>query len=394
MIKSFPTLRQLGLLIAFGCLVAIAARPASAQSAPPPGLTFTQILPRQTIYDYSANPCPEKYYPDGPARAFQRADGAFALLAEELDNWQLVGSSPFTLKVSCPSILSSSQYGLLNRGMTGIQATYTEDGQTIYAFAGQDLSPLNEALGCQDDGNGNCWLNDIEAVTSTDRGDSYSFTSSTNGDVAALSHTLSTTMTSPDGFFSSSNIVKRGGYYYMLSFVQNNYSKQSRTCLLRTDNLADPTSWLGYDGSGFTVTLQPLADPTAIPCAAVGANSLLGTVESVNYVPRKGIYVAVFQATLQLAGDAAPVPGAYYSTSPDLVSWTPPQFLLNLPRAAGVDSKTEVDLYPVLLDPFSKTRNFETIDSLTPVLVFTVEHLDNGAGTLDRDLVGVPLLMQ
>ena len=385
-------LRRLGLLLAFGVLVL--GRPALAQTTPLPSLSFRQILPKQTIYDYSANPCPEKYIPDGPAHAFVRADGKYVLEAEEDDNWQLVGDSPFSLQLSCPSILSSSSYGLLNRGETDIQATYTEDGQTIFGFAGQDLSPIDEALGCVDLGTGNCWQNDIEAVVSQDGGNSFAFTSPGNGNVAALTHTPSTTQVSQEGYFNSSNIVKRDGFYYMLVFVDDTATQQQRTCLLRTNNLSDPGSWLGYDGSGFTATTQPVPGSDAIPCAAVGAGSLYDTTTSLSFIPRKGIYVAVFQTRLQLAGDATVVPGAYYSTSADLVNWTPPQRLMALPQLPGVDSLTEATAYPVLLDPFSRTRNFETIDSSTPVLVFTDIHLLDGNGTLDRDLVGIPMLMQ
>ncbi len=393
MIGFRPPLLQLGVSLAFAGLAAIAARPAAAQTAPLPSLTFQQILPKQVIYDYATNPCPEKYIPDGAAHGFVRADGKFVLQAEEDDNWQLVGDSPFSLQVSCPSILSSSSYGLLTRGETDIQATYTEDGQTIYGFGSQDLSGLDEAIGCVDLGTGNCWQNDIEAVVSTDGGNSFAFTSTGNGNIASLTHRLSTTQTGETGYFNSSNIVKRDGDYYMLVFVDDNATQQQRTCLLRTDNLADPTSWRGYDGSGFTATTQPTQGSRAIPCAAVGAGQLLGTVTSLSFIPSKGIYVAVFQYTLQLAGDAAPVPGAYYSTSADMVNWTATQRLLTMPSITGAGSTTEATAYPVLLDPFSKTRNFETIDSNTPVVVFTDIHVVNGAETLDRDLAGIPVRM-
>ena len=225
-------------------------------------------------------------------------------------------------------------------------------------------------------------------------GNDFAFTSAANGDVAALTHALSTSQISQEGYFTSSNIVKRGGYYFMLVAVNNTPTQRSQTCLLRTGNLADPTSWRGYDGSGFTAATQPVAGSDATPCAAVGAGSLHDTVTSLSFIPRRNIYVAVFQTRLQLAGDAAAVPGAYYSTSADLVDWTPPQRLMALPQQPGIDSQTEVDAYPVLLDPFSRTRNFETLDSGTPVLVFTAIHVANGGVTLDRDLVGVPMVMQ
>ena len=378
----------------------VAARSAPALAAPSPAstlpsVTFTQILPRQTFYSYDANPCPEKYFPDGPIRAFRRADGNFVVDNNENDDFQLVGSTPFDLQVSCPSILSSAQYGSLVRGQTGIEATYTEDGQTIYALAGQDLSALDEAIGCVDQGTGNCVEDDIEAVVSTDMGNSFSFTSSGNGDVAALTHTLSASQPSTEGYTNTSNIIKRNdGFYYLLTSVADAYAAQGRTCLIRTNNLADPTSWRGYDGSGFNAVLQPSGNgPSPISCANIG-NGNLPAVSSLSFIPRKNIYVAVFQAQLQLAGDSAPISGAYYSTSADLLNWTQVQRLQALPHFPGVDSLTESDNYPVLIDPFSRTRNFETIDSPTPVLVYTLEHLIDGRGTLDRDLVAVPFLMQ
>ena len=281
------------------------------------------------------------------------------------------------------------------RGQTGIEATYTEDGQTIYALAGQDLSALTAAIGCVDQGTGNCVQDDVEAVVSTDMGNSFSFTSAGNGDVAALTHTLTTNQPGTEGYTGTSNIIKRNdGFYYLLTSVVEYYAAQGRTCLIRTNNLADPGSWRGYDGSGFNAVLQPTGNgPSPIPCANVGGGNI-PSVSSLSFIPRKGIYVAVFQAQLRLSGDSAPVSGAYYSTSADLLNWTPTQRLMALPHFPGVDSMTESDNYPVLIDPFSQTRNFETIDSETPVMVYTLEHLIEGRGTLDRDLVAVPFLMR
>ena len=400
MITNHYPLRRLGRRRARAGRGAVAVRSTPALAAPSPGftlpsVTFTQILPRQTFYSYDANPCPEKYFPDGPIRAFRRADGNFVVDNNENDDFQLVGSTPFDLRVSCPSILSSAQYGSLVRGQTGIEATYTEDGQTIYALAGQDLSALTEAIGCVDQGTGNCWQGDVEALVSTDMGNDFSFTSSGNGDVAALTHTLTTNQPSTEGYNGTSNIIKRSdGFYYLLTSVVDAYAAQSRTCLIRTNNLADPGSWRGYDGSGFNAVLQPTGNgPSPIPCANVG-NGNLPAVSSLSFIPRKGIYIAVFQGALQLAGDSAPVSGAYYSTSVDLLNWTQIQRLMALPHFPGVDSLTESDNYPVLIDPFSQTRNFETIDSETPVLVYALEHLIDGRGRLDRDLVAVPFRMQ
>ena len=379
--------------LASGAIIAMLGHAALGATTPPPSVTLTSFLPRQTIYNWSANPCAEKYIPDGPARAFRRADGKLVLMAEELDNWEMVGTNPFDLQLSCPSIMSSKDYGETVRGMVGIQATYTEDGQTIYGFAGQDLSPVNEARGCVDQGNGNCWLNDITGVVSRDMGQTFSFTSPTNGDVAALSHTLSNAMPTLLGYFTSSNILKKDGYYYML-VPANHYQTDERECLMRTNNLADPTSWRAYDGSGFTVVMQPVNGSTQIPCTAVGVNAIYQMVTSFNYIPAKGLYIAIYQGALKLAGDAAPVPAAYYSTSPDMINWGAPKRLMPMQWDARVPGTTEVTAYPVLIDPFSKSRNFETIDSNTPVVVFTAIKLFNQGVTMNRNLVAQPFMMQ
>ncbi len=383
--------------LALACLAlaVLPSRRAAAQSPPPPTLSFTQIYPRQTLFDYATDACPVKNIPDGPVRAFKRADGKFVLVNNTFNNWQMVGSTPFDLTPQCASVLPYDGA----RGQSGIDGTYTEDGQTIYGVTGQDLSVLNFANGCQDKYDGNCWQNDIEGIVSTDGGNNYSYTSSYNGNVAALTHTLSNSQPGSEGFFGSSNIVKRGGYYYMIAFAEDAYATGAakyHNCLLRTSNLADPTSWRGYDGSGFTAPLQPNGSgPGPIQCVDVGIGSLVNSVNSLSFITSKGVYIAVTEARLQLAGDKAPVSGAYYSTSPNLINWSPTKRLMAMPLIQGVDSTTEADFYPTLIDPFSRSRNFETIDSNTPVLVYTLMHLGyNSSGTLNRDLMAVPLMMR
>ena len=395
MIRITPKSGSVASLLVLSALALAAPRAASAAAAPARApVEFYQLpIPRQTIFNGAADPCPIQYFPDGPPRPFRRADGRISLVNNENDDFQLVGDNPFDLRVVCKPILSSAQYGSLVRGQVGIGAVYTEDGNTVYALAGQDLSALNMALGCTDQFNGNCWQGGVSLLVSKDMGNDYAFTSSGNNDVAALTHTLTTTQPSTEGYTGVSNIVKRNGLYYAFFTPINAYAGgQSHTCLARTADLADPTSWRAFDGSGFNASLQPAGNgPSPIPCADIGGGNIAG-ISSLSYIPRKGLYIAVTQARLQLAGDAAPVPGAYYSTSPDLFGWSPVKRLMYLPHL-GTDSMTESDNYPALVDPFSRTRNFETIDSATPVLLYVLEHLDQGRGTLDRDVVAVPLLM-
>ena len=59
------------------------------------------------------------------------------------------------------------------------------------------------------------------------------------------------------GFFEPSNILSSAGYYYSLLHVEaKNAQTQWGACLMRTDDLADPASWRGWDGSAFSIVLD------------------------------------------------------------------------------------------------------------------------------------------
>jgi hypothetical protein len=88
------------------------------------------------------------------------------------------------------------------------------------------------------------------------------------------------------------------------------------------------------------------------------------------------------------------VPGFYYSQSPDLVQWRPPRRIMRAPTRPRTDDPNLFMSYPSLLDPQSASRNFETLDSEDPVLLFTVQHLERGRGTMNRDLRYVPLRVE
>ena len=110
-----------------------------------------------------------------------------------------------------------------------------------------------------------------------------------------------------------------------------------------------------------------------------------------NYITSAGVWVAVFADRRKLPGDDAPVPGFYVSTSKDLLKWTTPSRIKASPTRPRVDSHDILTSYPSIIDPGSQSPNFDTIDSSNPVLLYTVQHLKNGQGTMNRDLAYVPL---
>ena len=58
----------------------------------------------------------------------------------------------------------------------------------------------------------------------------------------------------PHGYFTPSNIVRTGdGYFYTMFRAQPKGPQQLGTCMMRTRNLSDPTSWRAWNGTAFAV---------------------------------------------------------------------------------------------------------------------------------------------
>ncbi|TDH61327.1 hypothetical protein E2C06_17645 [Dankookia rubra] len=369
--------------LAAGLVMALGA-PAAAQ---PVGLTPAGG-PR-TLYRWATDRCEDEFIPDAPARAFRRADGRMALLATHRENWMLLGDDFATLRPDCRSVLRSSAQG---SGELWIEATYTRDGREVVALVSQDLSLRVRAAGCdRRDLPGRCWLNNILAARSADMGQSFALVPGPSGMVATLGDHYPAEARSRHGVFTTSNIVRHAGAYYMVAYLQAEARQPPGNCLFRTEDPFVPASWRGWDGRDFALDLS--GPGGGRPCVALAPQVLQSEVRSLTYVPGRGVWLAVFRGRLRLEGDAAPVPGFYYAQSRDLLAWEAPRRLWAAPTEARRDDATRVTNYPSLLDPASASRNFETLDSGRPVLLFTVQHLRQGQGSMDRDLQYLPLRM-
>jgi YD repeat-containing protein len=242
-----------------------------------------------------------------------------------------------------------------------------------------------------------CWYNSITSATSTDAGASYSHAPAPTHLVASAPYQY-VPDAGPSGLFTPSNIVSGpGGYYYSLLQAESNQSQQVGTCVMRTQNLADPTSWRAWDGSAFSVRFinpysEPLEPPSAHVCQVVSFNEIEKMNQSVTYNTyfKKYMLVGLTAKWDPVAG--AWVNGIYYSLSDDLVNWSQRQLLMQTEfpwtyTCGGPDPVSD----PALLDPDSEGRNFENTDQ-RPYLYFTVQHIVNNCyGSLDRDLVRIPI---
>lgn len=368
-------------------LAFLAAVHAKAQHS---GVAITQAGPQHTMYRWLTDRCEEGFIPDAPARAFRRADGAMTLIATHHENWMLSGRDFSSLRPSCRAVMRSSEHRETGAGKLWIEATYTLDGKHVIALVSQDLEGRERQAGCyKRDVPGRCWLNNIVAARSNDMGQTFSLLEPASRTVATLGDAYPQNVQSRFGVFTTSNIVRRGAEYHMIAYAQGEGVQEPGNCLFRTDDPFAPERWRAWDGSGFSIDLRLPAAPR--PCKPLNRTSLPNEVRSVTYDSRHGVWIAVFAARLKMLGDAEAVPGFYYSQSADLVEWGAPQRIMRAPTRPRTDDPDMFMSYPSLLDPESTSYNFDTLDGENPVLLFTVQHLERGRGTMNRDLRYVPL---
>lgn len=334
----------------------------------------------QVLFAAKTSSCSKNFIPDSPLRAFKRADGKIELIASHYENWMLSGPSVSEAKISCASVMSLHRYAKAGiEGQIWLQATYTKDGKIVYALGSQDLTTRDIHLGCDPHGSpGHCWINQIIAAYSTDMGNKFEPSSV----VASLGDKYSPAQRHQFGYFTASNIVHWQNFYYViLYYTLPDNEGTSGNCLFQTSDVADPTSWRGWNGTSFAVdpATQHFACSPVVPASD-------GPVRSLSFVSEANYWIALTAGRHKLDGSETYVPGFYTLSSKDLIHWDGPHLLKRAPLAARVDSSSDVLSYPSLIDPQSKSRNFDTLDHRNAWLFWTDHHLKNGSGTLDRDL--------
>lgn len=392
-VPAGPGLRRRAAALA--CCAALTCT-ATAPDARAEGLTMAPSAPPSVAYRWETQRCHDDFIPDSPARAFRRADGKVALVASHYENWMLVGETINSVKPVCQSTLSSTSLPPGRFGRLWIQALYSPDGKDVAALVSEDLTLNTRAAGCVTSASpGECWLNDIRAARSTDMGRTFTL----GPLVAALARRYPDGVRDRFGVFTTSNIVRGDDAFYMIAWVQGRTPQEQGNCLFRSDDPLDPASWRGWSGSRFEVAMNGAspagaADDTltgAVRCVPVDRRGLPSEVRSLSRFSATGEWIAVFASRQKLPGDQAPVPGFYFATSRDLFTWSTARRIIPAPTKAREEQMDSVWSYPSLLDPDSRSRNFDTIDHDTALLTYTVHHLANGRGTLNRDLVTLPV---
>ena len=151
---------------------------------------------------------------------------------------------------------------------------YTIDGQTIQALIHNEYHPKPPNVANE--------YGNLVAAQSTDGGNTFNLISAKdptnpNGNLPIIVAPYPYLGTGDAGMFAQSNIIKWGEYYYILvnqDLTALGSSVPGGVCIYRTNNIADPRSWLGFDGSEYMVPLVPsypssLMDPEKYICHSI-----------------------------------------------------------------------------------------------------------------------------
>jgi hypothetical protein len=350
----------------------------------------------EVIFDWKRDRCDHTDTPDAPARAFRDYSGTVHLLAVQHTLRQFTGPSLDSVRHRCgvihesanddrPSMYSDRQW---------LAAPYTLDGRQIFALVHNEFNGHLRPELCPSQVYSRCWENSLTLAISTDGGQTYAQSVPPTNLVAALPYRYRGDVGFPIGYFQPSNIVELGGYYYALFRSAHYLSQEAGICLIRTKLLSNASSWRAWDGKEFTVAFvnpytSQIEDPRRHLCTTL-KTTLPWNMGGVIRDPKSGAFVL---ATKGLVGDSQLLHGRtigiWAAASYDLLDWSRPVLVLADPSGAtSYGDPRESDQDPSLLDPTSKSRDFDVIGN-KPFVYFVRSNPDKRP--YDRQLMRVPV---
>ena len=320
------------------------------------------------VFLWASDRCDREDNPDTSARAIRAADGTVRLYASHSVNRVMSGPDLESVRHDCtiahegagaddPSAFDDKAW---------LSGLYTLDGINVFAlihneFQGNKRPPL-----CPSRKYMHCWRNSITFAVSHDAGRSFMAPERPSNLVATPPRQYETDLGRHVGYFNPTNIVERDGFYYAFFSASSYGAQKPGKCLMRTDRLADPTSWRGWDGSSFNVRfvnpyLGTVEREANHVCAPVGAGRLLASLGSIVRHTTSGMYIMVMAGAWQRNAQEERAEGVYISTSYDLISWSHPQLVWRTPTHPSPGLCGPLVNYTSLIDPASASRSFETI---------------------------------
>jgi hypothetical protein len=356
--------KRLALVVALLAAVSPAAAD-EPHMAVPPGSA------ERVVFDWDKDRCTKTDIPDAPPRAFRDADDRIHLLATHQDNRQFIGPDFDHLSHPCAVIYQGDHADAPGAfdDRQWLAAFQTDDGRTIRALVHNEYQGNLHKGACPSGKYMSCWYNAITYAVSTDGGFTFHAPPAPENVVAAPPVAYQPDAGKPVGYFQPTNIVRgRDGAFYFMFLSTGIPGRPGGVCVARTTRPDDVSSWRAWDGAGFNARLSGAYDRDLSPgsCTGVGRGSLF-ELGSLAYDRSSGLFVYLGAISVG-KGDAAHPQGAYYATSPDLVTWSKPVRLFTSPT----DPKVRYGLF-ALIDEDSEARDFSEISGYDRLWLYYVK---------------------
>jgi len=366
-----------------------------ATSAAPTSPAAIVTGPSEVVYDYATSACASDDVPDLPVRGLRSPSGQVSLMMPNWTNRELTGPSFDDLSHPC-SVTSASAYNADPSAFADRQwvaSPYTTDGTHLFALVHDEYQGSTHPGECPSGVYQQCWYNALTLATSSNGGATWSAPA---GRLVAAVPYKYVPDGGPEGYMEPSNIVRSPtDRYYYATFLAMAEGAQARgTCVMRTSNLADPTSWRAWNGRSFSVSFIDPYTSTASPathvCQPLPYADVGEMTQSLTYSTFFNKFMLVGES--QAPGpDGALVSGVYFSLSSDMVHWTTRQLLLptqfpwdyTCPAASALS-------YPSIIDPSSSSPTFQTVGQTAYLYLTRFNYLGCDM-TWDRDLVRYPV---
>jgi hypothetical protein len=350
----------------------------SAQPAKTPVIVGTLEGSRTAIFQSPADSCDDNDVPDAMARAFRDYTGTIHFSSASSQLFASLGPTLDNLVHSCDAAFSSANdpdpadYN----DQVWVDSFYTFDGKNIAALAHTEYHGWAFPGECHFKGNkqyeGGCEYDSDTFHFSKDGGYHFETPKPPANFLAGVPYVYKVD-DGPMGYSVDTNIIEWNGWYYAIATdwtwpPRCTGPTEPHKCLvpgggapIRTQDVFDPTSWRGWNGSEFSLTfvdpyLAPVQDPeqhvyTPVP--------YMGFVNGVYVYPAADVVVAV----LWDYWDTELGPrGLYLTTSTDLVNWTKPRLAATLEQISAGDPKGDwLYAYFSLIDPNAPDLNFSEI---------------------------------
>jgi hypothetical protein len=339
----------------------------------------------QIEFRWATDRCNDNDIPDAPARAFRDGTGQIQLLATHYDNRLFTVTDGKLKRSGCRIVLDSA--GDPNpahyRDRRWIAATWTDDGKLVHALVHHEYQGHRHPGACSSTDYISCWYNTITYARSNDGGQTF-VQSDPPEVVAAAPFEQSVGQGRHRGFFSPTNIIRMGKYWYVMIYTTGWDGQPAGMCVFQTSDVAQPGLWRAWNGKAFESRFgdpySGSANPSAM-CRPVTQNWF----GSIQRVEGSDSIIAVFFHEAVTGGVRSWQ--LAYSVSQDLIAWNAP---IDLKALSYLGSRDCSDLsryaYPSLIDLTMPSRNFDTIGASADLFV-TRLRVKNCRNSFDRDLV-------